>query len=308
MNTSEGGTSAAVFITGATGFIGRRVMAALGNTPGRSIRCLVRDGRSVAEGPWVTTVRGDLDRPETFAAALAGTRTVLHLAARTGKGSRRDHFSANCEGTEKLVRASREAGVTRFINVSSIAATYAHRTAYHYADAKRQAEQIVRSSGLRFVNVRPTFVLGAGSPVGSGLVKLATLPLVPLFGDGAVRVQPIHVDDVAGYLAAALGDEGLDNHDVDLGGPEIVSMKDLLMRIRRAAKGSEAVFVRLPGFATMRALAIVEPLVGNLLPIGAGQLSAFVNDSTVKATVPGRPLPRLRYTLDETIRDMVTRA
>ncbi len=298
----------AVFITGATGFIGRRVMAALGDAPGRSIRCLVRGGRSVAEGPGVSTVRGDLNRPETFAAGLAGTHTVLHLAARTGKGSRRDHFSANCEGTERLVRASREAGVARFINVSSIAATYEHRTAYHYADAKRQAEQIVRSSGLRFVNVRPTFVFGAGSPVGNGLLKLASLPLVPLFGDGSVLVQPIHVDDVAGFLAAALSDVGLDNHDVDLGGSEIVSMKELLMRIRRAAKGSEAAFVRLPGFATMRALAILEPLAGNLLPIGAGQLSAFVNDSTVKATAPARSLPHLRYTLDEMIRDMVADA
>jgi uncharacterized protein YbjT (DUF2867 family) len=298
----------AVFITGATGFIGRRVLASLGNSYNRPIRCLVREGRPFEDGPAVSAIRGDLDRPESFAAALSGAHTVLHLAARTGKGSRRDHFTANCEGTEKLVRASREAGVTRFVNVSSIATTFVHRTAYHYADAKRQAEQIVRSSGLRFVNVRPTFVFGAGSPVGSGLLKIATLPLVPLFGDGAVRVQPIHVDDVAEFLASALDDDRLDGHDVDLGGSEILSMRDLLKRIRRVASGRDATFVRLPGLAAMRALAIVEPLAGSLLPIGAGQLSAFVNDSIVKATVAGAMPSRFRYTLDEMIRDTVTHA
>ncbi len=298
----------AVFITGATGFIGRRVLAALGPSSNRPIRCLVREGRSFAEGPSVSAIRGDLDWPESFAAALAGTHTVLHLAARTGKGSRRDHFTANCEGTEKLVRASREAGVKRFVNVSSIATTFVHRTAYHYADAKRQAEQIVRSSGLRFVNVRPTFVFGAGSPVGNGLLKLATMPVVPLFGDGSVRVQPIHVDDVAAFLAAALDDGRLDNHDVDLGGAEILSMRDLLTRMRQAATGRNATFVRLPGLATMRALALVEPLAAGLLPIGAGQLCAFVNDSVVKATVAGASPSRFRYTLDEMIRDTVSHA
>src|SRR4029453_4395854 len=193
-----------IFITGATGFIGRRVLTALADKADRQIRCLVHENRSVREDSAVSAIRGELDRPDTFAAALAGSHTVLHLAARTGRGSRQDHFKTNHEGTARLLRAARDAGVVRFINVSSIASTFPQRTAYHYADAKSQAEALVRSRGLRFVNVRPTLVFGSGSPVGQGLLKIASLPVVPLFGGGTVRVQPIHVDDVAEFLVSAL--------------------------------------------------------------------------------------------------------
>ena len=162
----------------------------------------------------------------------------------------------------------------------------------------------MQSSGLRFVNVRPTLGFGSGSPVGQGLLKIASLPVVPLFGGGTVRVQPIHVDDVADFLVSALDDERLDNHDVDLGGAETLTMKELLQRMRRAAKGSDATFLPLPGLVTMRTLALVEPALGP--PVSAGQLSAFVNDSDAKATVAGAMPLRFRYTL-EMIRDTVAR-
>jgi nucleoside-diphosphate-sugar epimerase len=293
-----------IFITGATGFIGRQVMVALTTGTNRPIRCLVRSGQPL-EHAAITVVRGELERPDSYARALDGAGVVLHLAARTGKARRRDHFQTNRDGTATLLNASRQAGVERFINVSSIATTYEHRTAYHYADSKWQAEELVRSSGLRFVNVRPTLVFGPHSPVGRGLLKVATLPVVPLFGDDSIRVQPIHVSDVAEFLLLSLDDRRLDNHDVDLGGPEILPMKELLARIRRVAKHEEPTFVRFPGMATMGALALLEPVLGGLLPLSAGQLSAFVNDSTAKVTVPD-VTPRLRYTVDEMIRDTVT--
>jgi len=294
-----------VFITGATGFIGRRVLHALDATADRQVRCLVRGPRAFTETPTVTAVRGELDRIDTFAAALSGVHTLLHLAARTGRGSRDEHFHTNRDGTATLLRAARDAGVTRVINVSSIAACYRNRTAYHYADAKAEAEALVRASGLRFVNVRPTLVLGAGSAIGEGLRKIASLPLVPLFGGGEVRVQPIHVEDVADFLAAALDDPRLDNHDVDLGGPQTLSMRELLTRIRRVAAGSEPTFVPFPGSITMQELALIEPMLGGVIPVSAGQLSAFVNDSDAKATVAGAMPTRFRYTLDEMIRDTV---
>ena len=297
-----------IFITGATGFIGRRVLAELAARPSRPITCLLRKPHAISDMAPFSAVQGDLDRPESYAPALEGVHTVLHLGARTGKGSRHDHFAANCEGTEKLVRASRDAGVQRFVNVSTIATTFEQRRAYHYADAKQQAEEIVRSSGLRFVNVRPTFVFGAGSPVGTGLQKIATLPVVPLFGEGSIRTQPIHVEDVAAFLASAIDDDRLDRHDVDLGGPEVVSIRELLQRIRRAAGRGEARFVRIPGLMTMRMLALVEPIAGSLLPIGAGQLSGLVNDSSAKTTVPGAAPLRFRHTLDQMIRDTVAHA
>ena len=273
------GAARTLFVTGATGFIGRRVMSLLRRAGDRPVRCLVREGRAFESGGAVQVVRGSLEHPESYAQALAGVNTVLHLAAKTGPGRRTDHFRTNADGTASLVRACREAGVQWFVHLSSIAVTYQNKTAYHYAESKERAEQIVRSSGMRWVIVRPTFVFGDGSRIETSLARLAALPVVPIFGDGRARVQPIHVDDVAAYLVSALDDPSLDHRDVNLGGPETVSFEDLVRRIRRATRGDSGRVIHLPGRATMRALAFVERWIGPVLPIGAGQIAACLNDS-----------------------------
>lgn len=281
-----------VFITGATGFVGRRLVALL--DPARfDLRCLTRDPRAGFPAG-VRAVVGALDRPADYESALQGASLVVHLAAQTGKAPRDVHFAANRDATARLVEASRAAGASGFVFVSSIAAAFADRFAYPYADAKAAAEEIVRTSGLPFLIVRPTMILGSGSPVGAGLARMALGPFVVVFGGGQVRVQPVSVDDVAHTLAAVVESGKLPSDTLELGGPEVVTMEELLQRMRSSAGRPPARTLHLPLAPTRRILAALEPWLLSVMPLTAGQLASFANDGIAR---PGAPCPPSRTAL-----------
>lgn len=276
-----------VFITGATGFVGRRLVASL--DPARfDLRCLTRDPRA-AFPAGVRAITGELERPADYEAALDGAAMVVHLAAQTGKAPRHVHFAANRDATARLADASRAAGASGFLFVSSIAAGFADRFAYPYAEAKAAAEDVVRSSGLPFLIVRPTMILGPGSPVGAGLARMALGPVVAVFGAGQVRVQPVSVDDVAATLATVVESGKLPNDTLELGGPDVVTMEELLHMMRRAAGLPPARTLHLPLTPTRRVLAALEPWFLPIMPMTAGQLASFANDGTARPGAGGSP-------------------
>ena len=126
--------------------------------------------------------------------------------------------------------------------------------------------------------------LGPGSPLGATLRGLVAAPFLPVFGDGRTRIQPVHVDDVASGLFELL--DRLEADTVvegafDLGGPEALSFEDFLRRLAQAVNGAEPRVVHLPVRLMIAALAALEPLLLPLLPVTAGQLSAFVHDGVV---------------------------
>lgn len=283
---------AAVFVTGATGFIGARFVTRAGERPDVHVRCLHRQPPAPSGRNGVDLVGGDIRRPESYRDALRGMDLVVHLAATTGKAQPAEYFSVNVEGTRALLDACRSASVPRLVFVSSIAATYRDQAQYYYAQSKTIAEQAVRESGLNYLIVRPTIVLGPGGPIWNKLSALARLPVVPMFGDGTVRVQPVYVDDVVTFLMSTLDDASLPNSAVDLGGPDIVTFEDLLRRIARAVVGREPPVVHLPARPLLALLTLAERWSGSMLPFTVGQLSAFVNesvattDSSVRLRVP----------------------
>jgi NADH dehydrogenase len=267
-----------IFVTGASGFVGRRVVADLVGT-GQSIVALSRVAGLASPGPGVQWVTGDLLDPDSYRSALSSCDTVIHLAAATGKASRADHARVNVAGTECLVQAARQAGVSRFLFVSSVAVTFPRIAGYHYAAAKRAAEAVVRSSGLYYVIVRPTIVLGQGSPVAGALRKLANLPVVIVPGSGRARVQPIDVDDLARAIVRTACADRFENRIVEIGGPEVLTIQDLVLGLRDATRSPRPSVVHIPLFLLRPPLRIAEAVgLGRLLPLTAGQLSSFEFD------------------------------
>jgi nucleoside-diphosphate-sugar epimerase len=263
-----------LFLTGGTGFIGRRVAAALAESPEVAVRALVRHAGGA--GDRVTEVVGDLGNSATYRAALEDVDCVIHLAALTGAATDDAHMRVNAEGTRALVEACKIAGVARFVLVSTIAVTYPDLSHYAYGRSKRDAEAIVRDSGLDFFILRPTIVIGPDSPIWQKLSGLAALPVMPLLGGTRVRVQPVWVDDVARAIVAAAMAETAANRTIDVGGPESLTFADFMRRIRRARTGREGPALPIPLAPLLPMIGMLEKISGGRSPVTRGQFSAFI--------------------------------
>ncbi len=272
--------SRSIFLTGSGGFLGKRVLQRLARKENYQVVCLTRGNAADPSLPNVSYVRGDLLDPETYRDGLKGCDTVLHMAAATGKHSPEEFRRVNGEGTGSLVRQARESGVERFLFVSSIAAKFRDQFRYFYAQSKQEAETMVAASGLRWTIVRPTMIFGKNSPVLDGLARLVGLPVVPVFGDGRVPVQPIFVDDLADSLVALLEENGFDGATLEVGGPEVLTIENLMLRIRQTIGKRSAPVLHLPAGLIGRCLGLMEPLLLPLLPLTAGQLASFSNAGT----------------------------
>jgi nucleoside-diphosphate-sugar epimerase len=229
--------------------------------------------------PGVKWVQGDLMEPAAWRSLIGPGTIVLHMAAVTGKTTAQEHERVNLRGTELLLKQCRDQGVARFVYVSSIAARYPDLRHYPYGAAKRAAETLVQASGIPFLILRPTIVLGAQSPIWQKLRQLASGRVIPLIGDGTARVQPVHVDDVASVVAAFAMDTRRTGI-AEVGGRDVLTMRELLAKIHQLTGSGSPRFVQLPYNMIRMVLRWFERMAPSAVPITEGQLSVFVNDST----------------------------
>jgi len=147
-----------ILVTGATGFIGQRVVARL-VAAGQEVRCLVRPAykeRTLPPGVSVHMVAGDLADPPALRVAMQRVDTIVHLASIwTERGSQTFEL-VNHQGTLNVVEAAQEVGVSRLIFLSYPGAD--RNSAYAFLRSKALAEGDVKSSCLKFTVVRPSWV------------------------------------------------------------------------------------------------------------------------------------------------------
>jgi len=277
-----------LFITGATGFIGRRLLQALQPKQYRQLVCLGRTRGASTPVAGSRFVRGDLRDPDSYAQDLAGCDTVLHLAAATGRATRKDIREINAAGTRAVIRQCERLGVRDFLFISTIAVKYPDKRHYPYAESKEIGETALRESGLQYTIVRPTIVMGREAPTWRSLLGLARRRVIIMPGNGRARIQPIHVDDLVASLIALVRDDLFARGTFEVGGPDVVSFEDFLRRIHRIGSGREPAVVHLPLGPLVNTLSLLERPLGGALPVTAGQFAAFGNDSTAD---PGLALP-----------------
>lgn len=282
-------------ITGANGFIGRRVVAA-GLGAGHEVTGIVRSPTAAdvvaGLGADVGLVRGFAI--ESLDAHLAGAAAVIHLA---GIGSERAgaHFEAvNVEGTRAVARACRAVGVPRIVYVSGLGVAHygrRARTTNRYFLSKLGAEVACFESGLETFVFRPSYVLGPDNPFVDDLLSRAVTGAIEIPGDGRPRLQPISVLDAADALIAAASGESTLPYVFDLVGPETCTLRDFVAALRAAA-GLDAEVV-----AIDEARAAELAAAGGFYGMGSEELDCLLCDETADAaplaTLLGRPLTPL---------------
>jgi NADH dehydrogenase len=271
-----------LLVTGGSGFIGRALVSRLTASRKYSLRLLTRQATSefdTAVCPPIQIV-GDLLDSSTYQKKVEGCDIVVHLAAATGRAAPREYSRVNVEGTQTLLKACKVAGVRKFVHVSTIAAGYADQSFYSYAKTKAEAEAAVRDSGLDHAIIRPTIVLGPHSPIWNTLLKIAKLPLIPLpQGRRPVMIAPIHVHDVARALEVLLESGRLNGEILDVGGPDAMYFREFLEMIQSALRGKPGRIANIPLGLIRVPLSLIEPIARPLMPVTAGQLAVFANDS-----------------------------
>ena len=275
-----------IFVTGASGFVGRVLLQRLLKTTGHSIVALSRGPcpEAFEDEERLEWLVADLLDIASYRGALGHCDVIVHLAAITGKVDPHLYEHVIVEGTNRLLGAARDAGNLPILNVSTIASRFPELRSYPYAKAKQRAERLVHASGLRHTTIRPTIVLGPGSGVWDGIEKLANAPVGILFGSGEVEIQPIHVDDLVGCMAAILEEGRFKGESLDLGGPEKISIIEFWKTIRSANGKNPDLLVRLPLSIIVPMLRLAEYALYRFLPLTVGQLSMFRFSSVPKAS------------------------
>jgi NADH dehydrogenase len=131
------------------------------------------------------------------------------------------------QGTVNQVDAAKAAGVKRFVYVSAVGADL--NGPKHWFRFKAMAEQHLRASGLEWTIVRPSWVYGPRDHSLNRLLGFTNfLPFMPLFGDGKQDMQPVFIQDVGRVVAQAATAPQAANQLFEVGGPEVMSMDDVL--------------------------------------------------------------------------------
>jgi NADH dehydrogenase len=231
-----------VFVTGASGFVGKEVMQQL-VAAGHVVRALVRAGSAdkLAVLENVEVHPGDVTDTASLSGALAGCDAAIHLVGiiREFPGRGITFKKLHVEATGNMLAAAAEQGVSRFLHMSSNGTRVNGTTGYHRT--KWQAEELVRGSNLKWTIFRPSLIFGPGSEFVRMLADLIRkLPVVPVLGDGKYRMQPVAVEQVAESFVKALDKRETIGATYQLGGGESYSYDEIL-DLTAGAMGKEQV-------------------------------------------------------------------
>ncbi len=295
-----------LFITGASGFIGRNLLKEIDFEEYSNIFCLGRNEtdtiKQYSGKSNFRFIKGDISDSASYAEFVRSADIVLHLAALTGKASPEEYVKVNSDGTRILLEHAAKSNVNKFVFISTIAADFRDIEGYHYAHSKIDAENYVRESGLPYIIVRPTIVLGQGSPILNSLLQLAKAPLVPIFGNGLARIQPIFIDDLVQCILGVVRSNDLLNRTVTAAGPEQMSLEDFIRKLHSRVRGNRCRVIHLPVKPIKKVLLMMEKKYLSYLPFTAGQLATFTNDGTAERSLCTDPSSPVLRNVDEMLK------
>lgn len=237
---------ARIVVLGGTGFVGSHLIPRLA-TQGLTITVLSRNRerhRELTVLPTVRVVSADVYDPKVLAAHFKDADAVINLVGILnepgfdGSGFRRAHV----ELTRLAIEAMKAAGVTRLLQMSSLRAGEGESW---YLRTRGEAEALVRASGLDWTIFRPSVIFGRGDGLFNRFATLLKLsPLMPLARANA-RFAPVYVGDVCAAFERALAERTTIGSTYELGGPETVTLREVVT-MTRDALGLSRLVIGLP--------------------------------------------------------------
>jgi len=273
-----------VLVVGGSGFIGQYLCGELDDR-GHEVTALSRDPDPEELPHGVETAMGDVTAYDSIEAHFEGQDAVVYLVALSPlfepKGGGKRHEEVHTGGTENCLRGAEEHGVSRFVQMSALGADPDGATAY--IRSKGRAEGLVRESDLEWVIFRPSIVFGEGGEFVYFTKRLKKmfapgLPVYPLPGGGKkTPFQPIWVGDLVPMLADALGADDHVGETYEIGGPEVLTLREVTELVYES-EGTSMRIVGLPmGLAGvgLKTLSIVPGF-----PMGGDQYRSLKFENT----------------------------
>jgi uncharacterized protein YbjT (DUF2867 family) len=279
-----------ILIMGATGYIGGRLAPQLA-ADGHEVRCLTRRPEHLAEIEWAGSVeicRGDALEPETLAEPMAGVDVVYYLVHSIGTGH--SFQDSDRRAARNTAEAAAAAGVARIVYLGGLVPV-GEEASPHLA-SRAEVGQIFLDSAV------PTIVLQAGVIIGSGsasfeMLRYLTERLPAMVTPRWVSslVQPIAVRDVLTYLVGVLGLPADTNRRFDIGGPDVLSYRDMMQRYAAVAGLKRRIIIPVPvlspwlssqwvNVVTPVPKAIAQPLIESL------RNNAVAHEHDIEALIP----------------------
>lgn len=247
-----------ILVTGATGFIGRHLVARL-MAEGHPVRCLLNAKRA-AQLPWPNPpeiVLGNVLDEEALFRAVTGVHVIIHLENAQWWGRSRDLERIELVGTSNLVTAARAARVGRIITISHLGASPS--SAFPLLRYKGMVEETLKASGLAYTILRSGLVFGEDDAFFNHIaMQLRTNPLVFFMpGRGEVVVHPIYIDDLVSAIVRSLDTIDTVDNVIEVGGPEYIALGDLIRTIMRVSR-AQRVIIPVPPYVLRWATAVYD--------------------------------------------------
>jgi len=283
-----------VLVTGATGYIGGRLVPLLLEA-GHEVRCLSRDPARLDGMPWrnrVAAARGDVLDPGSLTTALEGCHAAYYLVHAMAEGS---GFEArDREGAINFRDAAAAAGLQRIVYLGGLAPE--EPALSKHLDSRHEVGRLLAEGSTPVTEFRAAVIIGSGSMSFEMLRYLTeVLPVMTTPRWVRNRCQPIAVSDVLGLLVRSLEDSEAVSRLLEIGGPDVLSYQDM-MRAYAAEVGLRRWIIPVPflspglsslwvGLVTPLPPKVARPLIEGL------RAEVVVRDDTVRRLFPHEPLP-----------------
>ncbi len=227
-----------VTVFGGTGFLGHAIVRQLVEAHSR-VRIAIR--HPVAEyATDVEQVQADVRDEAAVAAAIAGAQAVVNVVALYLERGKETFDAVHVQGALHVARQAKRHGLERLVHVSGIGVDPTSTSPY--IRARAQGELRVKKAFDGATIIRPSVLFGPQDGFLNALDRVSRLlPVVPLFGSGQTRLQPVYVEDVAAGVAACLRDAASVGKVYELGGAEVHTYREILQQVLRHRSRRRAV-------------------------------------------------------------------